>query len=309
MNKSIVGAWTVQKSMHSRTQSPQVLVAPTQGAENGNKKAAQNQLAQTSPKSGTSTIPSSKKRDRQSTGESVAKRRKGERDGRSLKDTDRSPPANISLTDLGGVDSVIHDLTELIALPILYPDVYTFSGIQPPRGVLLHGPPGCGKTMIANAFAAELGVSFISISAPSIVSGMSGESEKKLREYFDEARSLAPCLMFIDEIDAITPKRESAQREMEKRIVAQMLTCMDGEVSPLNDPLLTLAYLSKDLALDKTGGKPVVIIAATNRPDSLDPALRRAGRFNKEINLNVPDEGAREKYVPWSKAQTLSLAD
>jgi ribosome biogenesis ATPase len=218
--------------MHSRAQSPQVLVALTQGAESGCKNAVQNQLTQIPPESGTPTMPSSKKRDRQPAGESVAKRRKGERDGKSSKDTDRSPPANISLTDLGGVDSVIHDLTELIALPILYPDVYTFSGIQPPRGVLLHGPPGCGKTMIANAFAAELGVSFISISAPSIVSGMSGESEKKLREYFEEARNLAPCLMFIDEIDAITPKRESAQREMEKRIVAQMLTCMDGEAFP-----------------------------------------------------------------------------
>ena len=153
-------------------------------------------------------------------GDVARKRRKGER-----KELARSLEASITLADLGGVDSVIHDLTELVALPMLYPEIYTSSGIQPTRGVLLHGPPGCGKTMIANAFAAELGVSFIPISAPSIVSGMSGESEKKLREYFDEARKVAPCLMFIDEIDAITPKRESAQREMEKRIVAQMLTC------------------------------------------------------------------------------------
>ncbi|KAI9773940.1 MAG: hypothetical protein M1840_006166 [Geoglossum simile] len=286
INKSIIGAWTVQRSMNSRAQSPQVLVTPTQEAESGCKKAVRNQLTQTPPESGTPTMLSPKKRDRQPTSEPVTKRRKGERDGKSSKGADRSPPANITLADLGGVDSIIHDLTELIALPILYPDVYTFSGIQPPRGVLLHGPPGCGKTMIANAFAAELGVSFISISAPSIVSGMSGESEKKLREYFEEARNLAPCLMFIDEIDAITPKRESAQREMEKRIVAQMLTCMD------------------DLALEKTGGKPVIIIAATNRPDSLDPALRRAGRFNKEINLSVPDEEAREKIL---KALTQNL--
>ena len=213
---------------------------------------------------------------RQMNGEPLAKRRKAER---TSKEVDRSPPSHISLADLGGVDPVIHDLTELIALPMLYPEVYTYSGIQPPRGVLLHGPPGCGKTMIANAFAAELGVSFISLSAPSIVSGMSGESEKKLRDYFEEAKKLAPCLMFIDEIDAITPKRESAQREMEKRIVAQMLTCMD------------------EMALEKTDGKPVIIIAATNRPDSLDPALRRAGRFNKEINLSIPNEGAREKIL------------
>ena len=225
----------------------------------------------------------SKRRDRQANGEPVSKKRKGDQ---SHRDIDRSPPSHISLADLGGVDPIIHDLTELIALPMLYPEVYTFSGIQPPRGVLLHGPPGCGKTMIANAFAAELGVSFIPISAPSIVSGMSGESEKKLREYFDEAKRMAPCLIFIDEIDAITPKRESAQREMEKRIVAQMLTCMD------------------DMALEKTDGKPVIIIAATNRPDSLDPALRRAGRFNKEINLSVPNEAAREKIL---KALTRAL--
>ncbi|KAH0565823.1 hypothetical protein GP486_000771 [Trichoglossum hirsutum] len=274
VNKSIVESWAVPRSVHSGAPSS----THSQGMENADKPDVPTPPTQALSEYGTSTALL-KKRERQPTGEPTIKRRKGERDARSLKDIDRSPPANISLTDLGGVDTVIHDLTELIALPILYPDVYTFSGIQPPRGVLLHGPPGCGKTMIANAFAAELGVSFISISAPSIVSGMSGESEKKLREYFEEARKLAPCLMFIDEIDAITPKRESAQREMEKRIVAQMLTCMD------------------DMALDKTGGKPVIIIAATNRPDSLDPALRRAGRFNKEINLSVPDEEAREKIL------------
>ena len=124
-----------------------------------------------------------------------------------------------------------------------------------------------------------MGVSFIPLSAPSIVSGMSGESEKALRERFEEAKKHAPCIVFIDEIDAITPKRESAQREMEKRIVAQLLTCMD------------------DLALEKTGGKAVIVIAATNRPDSLDPALRRGGRFDKEINLGVPNEAVREQIL------------
>jgi ribosome biogenesis ATPase len=174
---------------------------------------------------------------------------------------------------------VIEELNELVAMPMLYPEAYIKTGIQPPRGVLLHGPPGCGKTMIANAFAAEIGVSFIPLSAPSLVAGMSGESEKKIRDIFEEAKKMAPCLVFIDEIDVIMGKRESAQREMEKRIVAQMLTCMD------------------DMALEKTGGKPVIIIAATNRPDSIDPALRRAGRFNKEINLGVPNELAREKIL------------
>ncbi|CAJ0642782.1 5061_t:CDS:2, partial [Entrophospora sp. SA101] len=147
------------------------------------------------------------------------------------------------------------------------------------RGILLHGPPGCGKTLLANAIAGELGVSFISISAPSIVSGMSGESEKKIRDVFEEAKDQAPCLIFVDEIDAITPKRETAQREMERRIVAQLLTCMD------------------DLSWEKTDNKPIMIIGATNRPDSLDPALRRAGRFDREISMGVPDEQAREKIL------------
>jgi ribosome biogenesis ATPase len=222
-------------------------------------------------------MPFLAKPERQANGEPRLKRRKGERETR--KEVDRSPPTDISLANLGGVDSVIEELNELVAMPMLYPDTYLRTGIQPPRGVLLHGPPGCGKTMIANAFAAEIGVSFIPLSAPSLVAGMSGESEKKIREVFDEAKRMAPCLVFIDEIDVIMGKRESAQREMEKRIVAQMLTCMD------------------DMALEKTDGKPVIIIAATNRPDSLDPALRRAGRFNKEINLGVPNELSREKIL------------
>lgn len=224
-----------------------------------------------------SNVQPSTKPERQANGEPKLKRRKGEKEAK--KEVDRSPPTDISLANLGGVDAVIEELNELVAMPMLYPETYIRTGIQPPRGVLLHGPPGCGKTMIANAFAAEIGVSFIPLSAPSLVAGMSGESEKKIRDIFDEAKKMAPCLVFIDEIDVIMGKRESAQREMEKRIVAQMLTCMD------------------DMALEKTGGKPVIIIAATNRPDSLDPALRRAGRFNKEINLGVPNEAAREKIL------------
>lgn len=228
------------------------------------------------------------KADRQANGEPSKKRRKAEREPKP--EVDRTPPTNISLANLGGVDEVIAELNELVAMPMLYPETYLKTGIQPPRGVLLHGPPGCGKTMIANAFAAEIGVSFIPLSAPSLVAGMSGESEKKIREIFDEAKKMAPCLVFIDEIDVIMGKRESAQREMEKRIVAQMLTCMD------------------DMALEKTDGKPVIIIAATNRPDSIDPALRRAGRFNKEINLGVPNEAAREKILR-ALTQKLLLPD
>lgn len=218
-----------------------------------------------------SPAPASKKRN--VNGGPLAKKRK------TTQDVDRSPPAHVSLADLGGMDPIAQQLKKLIIQPLFLPNFFLKSKIQQPRGILLHGPPGCGKTMIANAFAAELGVPFISLSAPSIVSGMSGESEKALRDHFEEAKSLAPCIIFMDEIDAITPKRESAQREMEKRIVAQLLTCMD------------------DLALEKTRGKNVVVLAATNRPDSLDPALRRGGRFDREINMGVPDESMRETIL------------
>ncbi|KAI9452521.1 P-loop containing nucleoside triphosphate hydrolase protein [Russula earlei] len=183
------------------------------------------------------------------------------------------------LSDLGGVDPCVEKMLELVAMPLTHPEIYIHTGVQPPRGVLLHGPPGCGKTMLANAIGGELGVPFISVSAPSIVSGMSGESEKTLRETFEEAKRVAPSLLFIDEIDAITPKRESAQREMERRIVAQFLTCMD------------------ELSWEKTDDKPVVVIGATNRPDALDPALRRAGRFDHEIGMSVPDDQARAQIL------------
>ncbi|KAH9983302.1 P-loop containing nucleoside triphosphate hydrolase protein [Russula vinacea] len=188
-------------------------------------------------------------------------------------------PPTVRLSDLGGVDPCVEKMLELVAMPLAHPEVYLHTGVQPPRGVLLHGPPGCGKTMLANAIGGELGVPFISVSAPSIVSGMSGESEKTLRETFEEAKRVAPSLLFIDEIDAITPKRESAQREMERRIVAQFLTCMD------------------ELSWEKTDDKPVVVIGATNRPDALDPALRRAGRFDHEIGMTVPDDEARAQIL------------
>lgn len=191
------------------------------------------------------------------------------------------------LSTLGGLLHVTTQLMELVGLPILHPEIYLSTGVEPPRGVLLFGPPGCGKTTIANALAGELQVPLISVSAPSVVSGMSGESEKKLRDIFEEAKALAPCLVFLDEIDAITPKRDGgAQREMERRIVAQLLTSMD------------------ELTLENTGGKPVVVVGATNRPDALDSALRRAGRFDREILLNVPDEHQRRLIL---KAMTTSL--
>ncbi|KAG8858272.1 hypothetical protein FRB96_005402 [Tulasnella sp. 330] len=207
------------------------------------------------------------------------------------------PPPTTRLSDLGGVQPCVEKMLELVAMPLCHPEVYLHTGVQPPRGILLHGPPGCGKTLLANAIAGEIGVPFISISAPSIVSGMSGESEKTLRETFEEAKTIAspqriaPCLLFIDEIDAITPKRESAQREMERRIVAQFLTCMD------------------DLAWEKTNNHAVMVIGATNRPDSLDAALRRAGRFDHEITMGVPDEQAREQILRVQSAKLRLAGD
>ncbi|CAZ82691.1 unnamed protein product [Tuber melanosporum] len=203
----------------------------------------------------------------------------GESVKRQKQNNSHKPPNNISLSDIGVREDVIERLLEFVFMPLIHPEFYLHMGVDLPRGVLLHGPPGCGKNMLANAISRELGLPFIAISAPSIVSRMYGGSEKMIREIFEDAREIAPCLIFIDEIDAIAQKRDNTEGDMEKRIVAQMLTCMD------------------DLTLEKTGGEPVMIIGATNRPDSLDPALRRGGRFDKEIYLGVPDEVEREKIL------------
>ncbi|NWI80181.1 NVL protein, partial [Dryoscopus gambensis] len=184
---------------------------------------------------------------------------------------------SVKFEDVGGNDETLKEICKML-LHIRHPEVYNHLGVVPPRGFLLHGPPGCGKTLLAQAIAGELELPMLKVAATEIVSGVSGESEQKLRELFEQAVSSAPCVLFIDEIDAITPKREVASKDMERRIVAQFLTCMDD----LNNV---------------AASTQVLVIGATNRPDSLDPALRRAGRFDREICLGIPDEGAREKIL------------
>ncbi|NXI00133.1 NVL protein, partial [Pachycephala philippinensis] len=184
---------------------------------------------------------------------------------------------SVKFEDVGGNDETLKEICKML-LHVRHPEVYNHLGVVPPRGFLLHGPPGCGKTLLAQAIAGELELPMLKVAATEIVSGVSGESEQKLRELFEQAVSSAPCVLFIDEIDAITPKREVASKDMERRIVAQFLTCMDD----LNNVAATAQ---------------VLVIGATNRPDSLDPALRRAGRFDREICLGIPDEGAREKIL------------
>jgi ribosome biogenesis ATPase len=186
----------------------------------------------------------------------------------------------IRYSDLGGIKGVLRDIHELVERPFRHPEIFQKVGIDLPRGLLLYGPPGCGKTCLAMAIAGELGVTLVQVAAPELVAGMSGESESRIRDLFSQAKKLAPCILFIDEIDAITPKRESASREMERRIVAQLLSSMDD--------LCNNNRISEEEELPM-----IFVIGATNRPDSIDPALRRAGRFDRELGLGIPDESSR----------------
>ncbi|XP_035670656.1 nuclear valosin-containing protein-like [Branchiostoma floridae] len=195
--------------------------------------------------------------------------------------------STVKFADIGGIESCLQEVCKLL-IHLRHPEVYQTLGVTPPRGFLLHGPPGCGKTLLANAIAGELELPLLKIAATEIVSGVSGESEEKVRDLFEKAVACAPCILFIDEIDAITPKRETAQREMERRIVAQLLTCMDD--------------LSANISAH------VLVIGATNRPDFLDPALRRAGRFDREISMGIPDERARAGILQ-VLCQKLRLSD
>ena len=193
----------------------------------------------------------------------------------SIDAEDVGDSAGITYEDIGGIGQQLQKVREMIELPLKHPELFRRLGIDPPKGVLLHGPPGTGKTMIAKAVATETNAHFQSINGPEIISKYYGESEKQLREIFDEAAENAPAIVFIDEIDSICPKREDVSGEVERRVVAQMLTLMDG----------------------MQGRDNVIVIAATNRRDAIDPALRRPGRFDREIEIGVPDRNGRREII------------
>ncbi|WP_435184566.1 CDC48 family AAA ATPase [Halobellus sp. EA9] len=186
-----------------------------------------------------------------------------------------SDTPNVAYEDIGGLDQELEQVREMIELPMRHPELFQRLGIEPPKGVLLHGPPGTGKTLIAKAVANEIDASFHTISGPEIMSKYYGESEEQLREIFEEAEESAPAIVFVDEIDSIAPKRGEAGGDVERRVVAQLLSLMDG--------------------LDERG--EVVVIGATNRVDAIDPALRRGGRFDREIEIGVPDRDGRKEIL------------
>jgi transitional endoplasmic reticulum ATPase len=177
--------------------------------------------------------------------------------------------------DIGGLQEEIQRVREMVELPLRHPELFQRLGIEPPKGVLLHGPPGCGKTLLARAVANESEANFFSINGPEIMSKFYGESEARLREIFQQAQQNAPSIIFIDELDAIAPKREEVTGEVERRVVAQLLALMDG----------------------LSGRGNVIVIGATNRPGALDPALRRPGRFDREIEIGVPDKRGRYEIL------------
>ena len=190
--------------------------------------------------------------------------------GAMTKTVDASVP-RITYDELGGIKNEVQKIREMVELPMRHPELFDKIGVEAPKGVLLYGPPGTGKTLLAKAVAGETNAHFISLSGPEIMGKHYGESEERIREIFTQAEENSPSIIFIDEIDSIAPKRDEVSGELEKRIVSQLLTLMDGM---------------------KSRGK-VVVIAATNRPDSIDPALRRPGRFDREIEIGIPDDEGR----------------
>ena len=192
----------------------------------------------------------------------------------------------ITYEDIGDLEEAKEKIREMVELPLKHPELFRHLGIEPPKGVLLYGPPGTGKTLLAKAVANESGAYFIAINGPEIMSKYYGESEQRLREVFEEAQKNAPAIIFIDEIDAIAPRREAVTGEVERRVVAQLLALMDG--------------------LKERG--QVIVIAATNRPNDIDPALRRPGRFDREIAFPVPDKRARREILQ-VHTRNMPLAD
>jgi len=190
-------------------------------------------------------------------------------------ETDGQRRADVTYDDLGGMKGTIDALREMVELPLRHPELFQRLGVDPPKGVLLHGPPGTGKTMLARAVANESAAKFFSIAGPEIMGSAYGESERRLREIFEQAAEAAPSIIFIDEIDSIAPKRGQVTGEAEKRLVAQLLTLLDG-IEPRQN---------------------TVVIAATNRPEALDEALRRPGRFDREIIVGVPDQPGRREII------------
>ncbi|KAJ7957094.1 cell division cycle 48 [Quillaja saponaria] len=191
--------------------------------------------------------------------------------GKPVKREDEDRLDDVGYDDIGGVRKQLGQIRELVELPLRHPQLFKTIGVKPPKGILLYAPPDTGKTLIARAIANETGAFFLCINGPEIMSKMAGESESNLRKAFEEAEKNAPSIIFMDEIDSIVPKREKANGEIERRIVSQLLTLMDGLKSR----------------------EHVIVIGATNRPNSIDPALRRFGRFDREIDIGVPDEVGR----------------
>ena len=193
-------------------------------------------------------------------------------------------------SDLGGIDTCLDDIRRLIEYPLAHPGMYQHLHVDPPRGILLHGPPGCGKTMLAHAIAGELGVPMFQASASELISGASAESGEKIRQVFAAATESAPSIVLIDEIDALVPKRETVHRGSERRMVAQVLTCMDNLSRRASRP-------HEGCAVSPKCTPGVVVIGCTSKLESIDPALRRAGRFDREICLCVPDTRARHDIL------------
>ena len=197
---------------------------------------------------------------------------------------DKKP--SVTYEEIGGLKEQIRRLREIVELPLRHPEVFTKLSIEPHSGILMYGSPGCGKTLIAKALASESEANFYIINGPEIVNKYYGETEARLRDIFKEARESAPSIIFIDEIDAIAPKREEAFGDVEKRVVAQLLSLMDG--------------------MSERGN--VVVLGATNRPESIDPALRRPGRFDREIEVGVPNaEGRLEILQIHTRGMPLAM--